>query len=37
MQDHKSGYSQKEFDNFQIIRFDKKIYVRLTLLRCVLY
>ena len=36
MQDWRSGYSQQEFDNVEIILFDKKIYVLLTLRRHVL-
>ena len=37
MWDCRSGYSQQELDNFEIIYFDNNMYVPLSLYRCVLY
>ena len=37
IRDQRSGYSQQELDNVEIIYFDNDIYVQLTTRRCVLY
>ena len=37
MQDRRYGYYQQEFNDVEVIFFDKKMYVLLTLRICVLY